>query len=244
MLKISILLLMLFSICLSSQQIATTQEGKKVILLDNFTWKYASQSDLESANNQGKGNISSTGDIIKSQNSPEDSNNPGNDNRLSLVDIVKNDTSFDFRKVRWGMGKQQVRLAESGKFLKGSSDSLQYELEFMGYTCTIAYIFVNDKLSKAVMLIEQPHVDPELYYSDYENLKKYLSPIYRNQVFERCNWTNEIYKNDRSKWGFAVSIGFLTCQTQWKNARTAITLEISGGNHEISTRIEYINGSK
>jgi hypothetical protein len=244
MFKISIFLPMLFSICLSSQQTATTQDGKKVILLDNFTWKYASQSDLESTDNQGKDNMSPAGDIAKSQNDPENRNNQSNDNRLSLVDIVKNDTSFDFRKVRWGMGKQQVRASESGKFLKGSSDSLQYELEFLGYTCTISYMFANDKLTKAVLLIEQPHVDPALYYKDYENLKNYLSPIYKNKVSERCDWQNEMYKSDKSKWGFAVSIGFLTCQTQWKNARTAIVLEISGGNHEISTRIEYINGTK
>lgn len=253
MFKISIFLFVLCSICFSSQQTATTETGKKVILLDNFTWKYDSPGDLESAKTQDNTNTPSSVDKIKSQgnpnnsnnsNNPNNSNNQSNDNRPTLVDIVKNDTSFDFRKVRWGMGKQPVRASEAAKLLKTGSDSVQYELEFMGYTCTITYLFGNDKLSKAVMLIEQPHVDPALYYNDYENLKNYLYPIYKNPVYERCDWKNEMYKDDKAKWGFAISIGFLTCQTQWKNSRTTIVLEISGGNHDISTRIEYLSSSK
>jgi hypothetical protein len=172
---------------------------------------------------------------------PNDSSNAISDeNRITLIDIVKNSSNNDFRKVRWGMGLTEVKSHESAKLLNESRDQLEYEAEFLGYTCKILYYFANSKLQRAELLISQDHTDPAKYYKDYEKLIRFLNPIYGNPVTDTKDWKNDMYKGDRSRWGFAISLGFLTCKTVWNNKRSQVSLNISGANHKIKTNLEYI----
>ncbi len=222
---------------LNADQPAITADGKRVLLLSNGTWRYATVSEQRlfeksehfSKNNETSGGQEVTGKVLM----------PLDKSRTSLIDIVRNDTSFDFRNVRWGMSKAQVKNAEKAKQIKSDNEHLQYDLEFLGYTCQVIYFFEKDCLKKAELKIKQDHVDPARYFRDYEELKKYLKPIYGVPVSDRMDWKNEMYSNDPSKWGFAVSIGFLSCRTTWRNNRTLVSLNISGGNHQITTVIEY-----
>jgi len=211
----SMVIISIAACSLFADKIATTDDGKKVILHDNFRWEFQTESTRAEPVAQ-----------------PDTK-------RMSLVELIKNEGSFDFRQVRWGMSKKEVLNAEKAQLVKNGSDTLTYEVQFLGYDCSVLYIFIAQKLSKAVFLIQQSHVDPSLFYKDFDELKKYLSPLYGSAVSDRYDWKNEIYKNDKSKWGFAISIGFLTCRTDWQNDRTRIELRISGANHQISTTIEY-----
>jgi hypothetical protein len=210
--SIPVLILLLFAALYSADRIATTDDGKKVLLLENGTWRYLDADDAAPDAASG---------------------------RISLIEIVKNDRAFDFRKVRWGMDRKEVLASEEASPVRNDESGIQYTVQFLGYDCVVAYSFVNDALTRATFLIRQPHADPALYYKDYEELKKYLSPIYGVAVSDRCDWKNEMYRQDRSKWGFAVSLGFLSCTSRWRNTRTEIALAISGGNHQITTNLEY-----
>ncbi len=201
-----------------SDQLATTEAGKKVILLDNGSWRYLNTEKEKPAEGSGV-------------------------DQVSMVEIVKNDKGFDFRKARWGMDKKEVIASEDAQPLLNTETILEYKVRLLGYDCTVSYNFSDKKLLSARFVIRQPHVDPALYFEDYEELTRYLSPLYGKTVSKRCDWKNEMYRDDRSKWGFAVSLGFLTCSTQWQNERTRILLTISGGNHQILTDLEYTGHS-
>lgn len=205
----------------SAEMTATTESGKKVVLQDNGTWRF-SETDASAA---------------PSALDKETSNS--DNSRVRLVELIKNDARYDFRKVRWGMTKKEVIGIEDAKLVKNSGDTLIYEMQFLGYNCSVLYRFTKEVLWSALFLIQQPHVDPALFFRDYDELKKYLTPLYGNALSDKYDWKNEIYKTDKSKWGFAVSIGFLVCRTEWHNNRTRIELKITGGNHQISTDIEY-----
>jgi hypothetical protein len=138
------------------------------------------------------------------------------------------------------MSVPDVKKQESAKLLSESNGLLEYEAEFLGYTCKVLYYFTSSKLQRAEMLISQDHVDPAKYYKDYENLIKFLNPLYGSPVSDQKDWKNDMYKNDRSRYGFAISIGFLNCKTVWNNKRSQVSLTISGGNHKIKTNLEYI----
>lgn len=200
------------SFALYAEMVATTDEGKKVVLNENGTWKYLDITETSEAQDGG---------------------------RMTLVQLLRNDNGYDFRKVRWGMGKKDVIAAESSKPVKSNTDSLVFDLQFLGYDCSVIYAFAKDALVKACFIVRQPHVDPALFFKDYNDLKKHLTPIYGKEESDKFDWKNEIYRNDKSKWGFAVSIGFLTCTTEWHSERTRILLSISGGNHQILTVITY-----
>lgn len=221
---------------IGADQPAITADGKKVILFGNGTWRFAGPSDQVLFKNINQSiNTESTNDLSEKNMSTVFRDN----NQLSLIDIVKSDTNYDFRNVRWGMNRTQVLNAEKAKHIKANGEQLQYELEFLGYTCRVVYLFRNEKLNKAQLIIKQDHVDPALYFKDYEDLKRYLQPIYGSALSDKNEWKNEMYSGDRTKWGFAVSIGFLSCRTTWKNTRSIVSLNISGENHQITTFLEY-----
>jgi hypothetical protein len=210
----------------SSPQTATTESGEKVLLFENGTWRKANKDNTEVSQ-------ISRPETISVDTTPKE-------DRITLVDIIKNNGNNDFRKVRWGMGPAEVKTHESAKLLKDSPEELEYEAEFLGYTCKVMYYFIKSKLQRAELLISQDHTNPASYYKDYENLIRYLDPLYGTPVTNSRDWKNEMYKSDRSRWGFAISIGFLTCKTVWNNKRSQVSLNISGANHKIKTNLEYI----
>lgn len=232
-----IFLLVISFLELHADEAAITSNGKKVILLSNGTWRFATAADQVLFKNMNP-EINSN---VPGGNKPESTPQPtqGIQTTSSLIDIIKSDTSFDLRQVRWGMTQNQVLNAEKTRPISSSNQQIHYELQFLGYSCHMIYHFQNNRLFKTEIKIKQDHVDPARYYQDYEDLKKYLQPLYGNPISDKYEWKNEMYSKDHSKWGFAVSIGFLTCRTTWKNNRSLVILYISGENHQITTALEY-----
>ncbi len=213
---------------ITAPQIATTESGEKVYLYENGTWRKIKTDEA-----------TATIPPADQQNKTEEGGSSKED-RITLIDIIKNTGENDFRTVRWGMSIPEVKKQEVAKLLNESNTQLEYEAEFLGYTCKVFYYFTSSKLQRAEMFISQDHTDPAKYYKDYEKLIKFLNPLYGAPISDQKNWKNEMYKNDRSRYGFAISIGFLTCKTVWNNNRSQVSLNISGGNHKIKTNLEYI----
>ncbi|MBN1757338.1 MAG: DUF3157 family protein [Chitinispirillaceae bacterium] len=206
----------------AADQTATTADGRTVLLKDDGTWQYVAHQEKNSVVENGENNTTEG----------------------SLFEVIKNSAEFDFRSVRWGMDKKEVLAAEDAKLVKNEPEALRYEMTLFGYRCVVLYNFSGNRLTDAVLHIRQEHIDPELFYQDYENLKKHLEPIFGSSLSDKYEWKNDMYRSQRGKWGFAVSLGFLTCRTLWKTPRTVITLTIKGSNHEITTTMEYASQLK
>jgi hypothetical protein len=52
-------------------------------------------------------------------------------------------------------------------------------------------------------------------------------------------WRNDLYKEDYSNWGLAVSLGHLEYSSLWKNQEMEVFLTLSGENNKLSLRAEY-----
>ena len=200
-----------------AEQKAITADGKTVLLKDNGTWEYLSPEKKQPAPSQSSGAPSGG----------------------SLFEVIKTSARYDFRSIKWGMNKKAVLAAEDARLLKNEGNSLSYEMSLFGYQCQVEYRFTAEQLTDAILHIRQEHIDPELFYQDYENLKQQLVPVFGENISNKCEWKNDMYRSERTKWGFAVSLGFLTCRTLWKTPRTTITLSIAGSNHQIMTTMEY-----
>jgi hypothetical protein len=201
----------------SAERWARTQDGKLVILYDNGTWKTTTDTATNVAAAPKK----------KPEETPQ----------ASLLDVVQSDESYDFRKVNWGMSRKQVKSTETQPILRDGLDSLAYQYKLAGLDCTIVYKFTGDKLVNAAYLIEQGHVDPQKFFDDFASLRTYLQRFYGDPLSDQQEWKDEMYKPDRNRWGFAVSIGFMTEKVEWQNKKTRMTLGITGRNHAISTAI-------
>ena len=236
----------------SAPIIATTEDGKKVLLMEDGSWKFATQSDIVAVKLMTP--AASEGQKTNAQN--DDPNSPrvqmkshasDEPDRAGFLDVVKGDKSFDIRKAMWGMEKAEVKRSETLQLIKETQNSLEYKFKLIGIDSKIVYKLSSDKsgktrLSGAQYVIEQDDVNPAKFYEDYKSLRSYLRGLYGFPVSDENIWTNEMYKADEKNWGFAISLGFLTCHAIWKNARTRTTLNISGSNHILSTNIEYFSG--
>lgn len=257
----------LLAIPLFAQQVATLADGRKVILHDNGSWKIATQSDLVSLKLMSSGTGASPGVAGGGASTGQNGNDliPGGGTAaapaggtaaggrpapvvtdqqrgsVSLLTVLKKDAAFDFRKTNWGMNRQNVKKSEEAQFVSEESNKLEYKITLLGLSGRIVYAFINDQLVSASYQLEQNHVDPSLYFQDYLMLKDYLRQTYGAPQSDQDMWTNEIYKADRRNWGFAISIGFLTYRTIWQSPNTKISLNIKGGNHTISSTIEFCN---
>ncbi|MBD3321164.1 MAG: hypothetical protein GF350_08735 [Chitinivibrionales bacterium] len=254
-----VLVLLLFFAIVKAAQIATTGDGKKVLLKKDGTWKYATQSDImavkmlqskaKSGQSAGKDPF---GFSAKDVNAPHGRQKQAGKTKkaggsgkgsgktpVSLTRVIHPGAGFDFRKARWGMTKAQVKPSETAKLTKETANTLQYASKIAGMTSKMTYHFTSGKLTKASYDINQGHVNPSLFYEDFENLMDHMSSAYGTPATRDYQWKNTMYKNDKSKWGFAISIGFLTCNVIWKTQRSKINLHISGGKHTFITKIDY-----
>jgi hypothetical protein len=236
----------------STPLIATTEDGKKVLLKEDGSWKFATQSDIIAVKLMKPAGAS---DEQKADAQNDEPNSPrvqmrphaaDEPDRAGFLDVVKGDKSFDIRKAMWGMEKAEVKRSEILQLIRETQNSLEYKFKLIGLDSKIVYKFSPDKTDKLRLcgsqyIIEQDDVNPAKFYEDYKLLRSYLRQLYGFPVSDENTWTNEMYKADEKNWGFAISLGFLTCHATWKNARTRIVLNISGSNHILSTNIEYIN---
>lgn len=214
---------------LYADKTATTEDGKKVILKDDGTWKYVTSDDSKAqkdASSTKKGDVSTPAKPLSKDISV-------------IASELKTGATSDFRNVNWGMSLAQVKKIENLKLLEEGKESLKYDYTLIGMKCNVLYNFKNDKLTAARYIIRQKHHDPALFNEDFIALKKHLKLMCGAPVNVQDIWKNEQFKSDKSKWGFAVSIGFLTRMVIWKTGKTKIVLQMEGQNHEIFLTIKY-----
>jgi len=156
---------------------------------------------------------------------------------FTLTSILLN--GQDFRNANWGMTYSQVKSSESAKLVKESSDLLAYQTTLADFDAFVLYIFAGGKLTRTQYKIIETHTNKNDYISDYNTLKELLQKKYGNTTGDEKIWKNELYKDDLSEWGFAVSLGHLVYYATWKTAKTDVILSLSGENYEIETVIEY-----
>ena len=74
-----------------------------------------------------------------------------------LSDILKDDSSFHFRKVRWGFPQKRVELAEVGNTVHQRTDNaLVYKTKINGVYCDLIYTFKDNRLRTAGYLVKGP----------------------------------------------------------------------------------------
>ncbi len=146
---------------------------------------------------------------------------------------------YDFRKANWGMSKEEVKATEDKKPDSEFDNSLVYYVKIGGDDYLCGYSFLQDKLYNTGYVFVGEHSNKNDYIRDYKNLKEILAKKYGKPWSDRTTWDNDLFKNDRSQWGLAVSIGHLSYGALWDTSKTYITLGLSGDNYEITLLAAY-----
>jgi len=146
---------------------------------------------------------------------------------------------FHFRKTNWGMSKRQVKTIESLQIEEESDDVLVYGGQLLGRNAFIVFLFVNGKLARGRYVISQEHSNLTDFIADYDALRSSLMKKYGEPEQSQTVWKNELYKDDPSEWGDAISYGHLVYYSTWENSETIVSLILCGENYEIQLTIEY-----
>jgi len=178
----------------------------------------------------------------------QNSENPGQDisetpdnnsnTAEALAEEIRKLDKKDFRKAGWGMPKDTVKLTEADDPASEEDSAIIYKCKIAGMNALLGYVFVDDKLIKGKYMFNQPHVDPNKYITDYNDLKKALEKKFGKAKKERQIWANDLYTKFPAEWGKAVELGYLTYLSAWNTKNTEITLVLKGGN-KIDLWLEY-----
>jgi len=146
---------------------------------------------------------------------------------------------YDFRETNWGMSKEQVKATENKKPDLEEDNVLAYKVKINGDDYFCAYSFLEDKLHNAGYAIAEKHTNRNFYIDDYKKLKEILIKKYGKPLTDRTTWDSDLYKDDRSEWGFAVSLGHLSYGATWETSTSHISLGLNGDNYKINLLLEY-----
>jgi hypothetical protein len=137
------------------------------------------------------------------------------------------------------MGVEDVKATETADYAGEQSGYLIYKGTLSALDTWIGYVFTNGLFTRARYSISKAHTNRNDYIDDYATLKGQLVKKYGNPLSDQTNWKNDLYKSDRTEWGFAISLGHLSYYSKWETPRTEIVLALFGDNYEISLIIEY-----
>jgi len=153
--------------------------------------------------------------------------------------LFAEEIKYDFRKTNWGMSREQVKATEDKKPDLEDDTLIAYKVKIDAKDFVCAYNFLEDKLYHSGYCFVGEHTNENLYINDYEELKETLTKKYGKPKTEKVIWKNDLYKNDKSEWGFAISLGDLVYVAQWETSTTIIGLYLSGDNYEIGLNLFY-----
>ena len=146
----------------------------------------------------------------------------------------------NFRKVKWGMSKDEVKSRENaGSIIHDKDNTLGYDdVTVAGLNTYVAYLFVDDKLYRAVYIFDERYVNNYKYIADYNTLKDILTSKYGAPNEDKKTWLDDSrYYKDKP--GKAVAYGKLIYYAVWTADNTKISLSLVGENYDPKLRIEY-----
>jgi hypothetical protein len=157
---------------------------------------------------------------------------------VAVLPTLAQTSASDFRQARWGITKVQVETVE-GKPAYEKPGLLGYEGRLGTLHCAILYYLIDDKLVQAAYRITEKHTNENGYLEDYSELQQSLADKYGKPAQDRTVWKNDLYRDDPSHYGMAVSVGHLVKGTTWLTDRSEIMLALWGDNFDITLLIQY-----
>jgi len=153
-----------------------------------------------------------------------------------------------FRKTYWGMSKEQIKKVESSEFIKEEKgggafkglNMLIYKDNIVSLDCFIVYYLAENQLTRGRYLFIEEHSNENLYISDFKDIKNQLTQKYGKPKRDDVIWLNDLYKDDPSDYGMAISVGHLRYLAEWDLPETEIQLVLQGDNYKISCWADYI----
>lgn len=148
-----------------------------------------------------------------------------------------------FRETIWGMSKAQVIKSEKTKPINGDENALMFKDwvtgSISGIDAYLMYYFVQDRLVRAKYTFAIEHSNKNDYIADFRAINDLIVEKYGQPSEDSMAWKVETHKDNRAKWGLAVSLGHAMCAAMWETSDTTIYHLLYGDNQAITHIAEY-----
>ncbi|MHA1275500.1 MAG: hypothetical protein ACTSQS_19050 [Promethearchaeota archaeon] len=158
---------------------------------------------------------------------------------ISTLTLFAEEVKYDFRETTWGMSKEQVKVTEDRKPDYEENAMLVYSVKIFGGNYYCIYSFLEDKLCNGGYFFMEEHTNKNLYINDYMELKGIITKEYGKPIMDKIIWKNDLYKDEKSEWGKAISLGDLEYWALWETLNTEICLSLDSDNYEINLILSY-----
>lgn len=147
--------------------------------------------------------------------------------------------SPDFRSVRWGMSKADVRGTENKTPTEGEDGTLLYEDNVLGLPALTFYQFTQEKLTSAGYLFQAKHYNENDTILDFFAVNVALEDKYKAEGEDRTKWRSGASDYEKDRYGMAVSLGDLTLEKQWETKESTIVHRLTGENFQTTHILIY-----
>lgn len=144
-----------------------------------------------------------------------------------------------FRKVPWGCSPSEVKESESSAPRHTEEGYIDFEVRLGRFTCLAVYIFVGDQLVRGKYLLMEEYQNLTNHINDFDELKASVLKKYGPPTNDQVFWSNDLYQDDYSEWGMAVSCGHLSKFANWETAQSKINVALYGENFNVTVFVEY-----
>ncbi len=144
-----------------------------------------------------------------------------------------------FRSSSWGAGIDEVKARENTDLVLEKDDLLAYKTAVGGLSSLAVFDFVDGHLVMGRYAIDVEHADQNSFLTDFNSLKELLKKKYGPTSASNAYWHNELFHDDYSQWGLAISIGHVSFFETWDEAETHIELQLHGDNHQVKLCVMY-----
>ena len=148
---------------------------------------------------------------------------------------------YDFRKITWGMNREEVKAAERGTIVFENEDEVDFMVPDFDNYFKCGYNFLEDKVYRSTYIFIGEFTNKNDYIYEYERWKEVLIKKYGQPTSDKWEWKDDLLKNDKQEWGTAVYAGHLEYSAQWETPTTKIAIMLTGINYEIYLGIFYVS---
>jgi hypothetical protein len=148
--------------------------------------------------------------------------------------------NYDFRLTKWGMTQNDVISSEEKiDPVERIENIIMYKTQISNKNVVLNYLFAQDKLVGAFYKLDDNYLNSDHFIQTYLQFKQVLTKKYGPPSEEFTNWLNNTYRNNRKKWGLALSLGHTEYATFWKTQNTIIECSLREENFNVLCLVEY-----
>ena len=144
-----------------------------------------------------------------------------------VIKTIEVSPGYMVRNLDWGMTIDKVKALEKAELIEDSS-SLKYRDKEFGEDVVVEYMFEYNKLNCISITYVLNYDDDNDFIQKFIALKERYKELYGDPINDKVIWHDKKFKNQKSRYGYAISAGKLHYRTTYRTEYSEHFLNLMG----------------